>query len=746
MRLISTLALALPLAFSSAPSLPPSLAPSRASEAPAADDAGTLVVMNLAAHPDDEDGRTLAYYRWARDARAYSVIYTRGEGGQNEIGPELYDELGAIRTRETERAARILGTQVFFLNFEDFGFSRTADEAFERWGGRDSVTARITYLIRKLKPDVLFTNHDTLSVGPGRQHGHHQAVGISAYDAFALAADPTYHPEQLEEEGVDLWQPKRLFLRHWNQPGGYAVAVPVGDMDASGRSYADMAGDALREHASQGMDRFGGRFDAPATYFTLLRQSEDAPPIGDTDLAAGIVPTANRPASLRYLIDSRRIDMLPEGAISLSDSVGVPGGTVRVQFDVAKLPTLPVRIRFSGAIDTALTLTPNAPSAANLRLEPDAIPNRPHARYQYERFLSSPPVAYEVLALPGGVRTHGGYLPLDVAPALVVDAPVDVIRLDDASADVPIDLTVWDAGLGDLTLRVAVVDPERRDVLGEQYDTYSFDARTSLRDTVHVRVPAALPEGEYGVMVTASASEQSQTLHHALRARSVDVRAPRGLRVGVVESYDNALSTALADLGVELVLLDSMALAEGDLDDLHTIVIDMRAYLVRPDLRAYNDRLLAWVERGGHLVVNYHKTFDWNASYAPYPIELSRARVTREDAPVRVLQPDHVLFHEPNELREGDWDGWVQERGLYFPANYDSRYTELFALNDPDEPEQRGSTLLAQYGEGTYLYTALVWYRQLKEYHPGAFRLFANMISLPATDGRVDLGLSARDD
>ncbi|HIL58008.1 MAG TPA: PIG-L family deacetylase, partial [Rhodothermales bacterium] len=201
---------------------------------PAASEVDTprpLVVMNLAAHPDDEDGLTLAYYRGNRDAVAYSVIYTRGDGGQNEAGPELYERLGAIRSRETEAAGRTLGTQVFFLNHYDFGFSKHAREAFAEWGvpqqsfweprpseldaeaGRDLVTARLVYLYRALKPDVVFTNHDTVTVGANRQHGHHQAVGVSAYDAFALAADPTYHPEQLADEGVDLWQPKRLFLR-----------------------------------------------------------------------------------------------------------------------------------------------------------------------------------------------------------------------------------------------------------------------------------------------------------------------------------------------------------------------------------------------------------------------------------------------------------------------------------------------------------------------------------------------------
>ena len=706
------------------------LASSPAPAAGASSDS-TLVVMNLAAHPDDEDGRTLAYYRWAKDARAYSVIYTRGEGGQNEIGPELYEELGAIRTRETERAARVLGTQVYFLNFKDFGFSKSAEETFARWGGRDSVTARVTYFIRKLKPDVLFTNHDTLTVGPGRQHGHHQAVGISAYDAFVLAADPAYHPEQLQEEGVDLWQPKRLFLRHWNRPSDVTVVVPVGETFTADHTYADLAADALREHESQGMGLFAGRFQTPSTYFTLLRASGDAP-LDSTDLAGNIVPPGGRPAPLRYLIDARRIDPLAEGAIQAADSVAIPGSRVRLTFDVAQLPDLPLRIRLSGAADTTLILTKDSPPASTITIRPDAAPNRPAPQYQYERFISSPPVAYEVETLPGRTRTHAGYLPLDVAPPLVVTTPVNVLRQRDGAVRVPVTLTAWDSAPGRVTLRAAVTDVDSRTVIGEQYVEFAPANRATLVDTVIVQVAAPDDERRLGVLLTATADGSDFVASHTLAARTFEVQVPQDLRVGVVESYDDALSNALSELGVEHALLDSVALASGDLSTFDTIVLDIRAYLVRPGLQAHNDRLLEWVQEGGHLVVNYHKTFEWNEyNYAPYPITLSRARVTREEAPVRLLQPEHVLFQEPNEIRPQDWDDWVQERGLYFPSEYDTGYTELLALNDPGEPEQRGSTLLAEYGQGTYLYTALVWYRQLKEYHPGAYRMFANMISLP---------------
>jgi len=185
---------------------------------------------------------------------------------------------------------------------------------------------------------------------------------------------------------------------------------------------------------------------------------------------------------------------------------------------------------------------------------------------------------------------------------------------------------------------------------------------------------------------------------------------------------------------VEPHLLFANELRTGNLNVFDTILVDIRAYLVRKDLRESNHRLLAYVNEGGHLVVFYHKSFDWNGHqppYAPYPLELSRLRVTDENAKVTLLEPDHPLFNRPNKIGPGDWDGWVQERGLYFPGTYDRRYQELVSMSDPGEPALRSAILWADVGKGTYVYTSLVFYRQLRALVPGAYRLFANLISYP---------------
>ena len=716
-----------------------------------------LVVMNLAAHPDDEDGSTLAYYRHVNDARAYSVIYTRGEGGQNEIGPELYEALGAIRTQETEMAARILGTQVFFLNFYDFGYSKFADEAFDRWGGRDEVTSEIVYLIRKLKPHVLFTNHDTLTVGPRKQHGQHQAVGISAYDAFSLAADAEYHPEQLDEDGVDLWQPQRLFLRHrFRQPQAYDVRVPVGTTaPLSDQTAGEIAIEALSQHASQGMHFFvqQGRAQARThNYYTLLR-SATAAPLDTLDLAGNIQASPTPKPSLTYLLDAGRLRRLPKRTVMPDHPIAVPGQTVTLKLDPRAAGVLRTLWHFEAPDGSTVNIDPDSPFTATLTLSETATPTLPKAEQQYTRFTNGYPIRYALLDPDSEQPIAGGYVPMEIAPPVVLDPPEGVTRLTEEARTVAVEGQVYAPDVAGLQLGAQVLDGEGQVLMERNTPSITWDEDGRFTVSFDLAVPPDTPPGDYTLRFLAQPYGQAGAQEEIVleqQARVLEPKVAANLNVGVVESYDNTLSRALEELGVSFTKLDSTALASGSLADLHTIVVDIRAYLVRQDLRTYNARLLDWVADGGHLIVNYQKVFEWNARYndpfdserknpgtfAPYPLELSRDRVTYEDAPVRLLQADHPLFRTPNAISEVDWDGWVQERGLYFPRTYDERYVPLLGMQDPGETSLEGSTLFAEYGKGTYLYTALSWYRQLKIFHPGAYRLFANQISLPLVDGR----------
>jgi LmbE family N-acetylglucosaminyl deacetylase len=252
--------------------------------------------MCLSAHPDDEDGGALAYYSRIKGIKTYSIFFTRGEGGQNEIGSELYDDLGVIRTKETLEAAKILGTEPYFLGYPDFGFSKTARETFSRWGGRDSVLARLVYCIRALKPDVIITHHDTITTEPNRQHGNHQAVGISAFEAFARAADPAFHPEQLSDS-VGVWQVRKLYFLFRSRDSLAArtrsvVEIDVSARTASGPSVGELSLSALQQHRSQGLDKLT-RASVPDFFarhrFVLIRSDREYP-FDAHDLFSGIQP------------------------------------------------------------------------------------------------------------------------------------------------------------------------------------------------------------------------------------------------------------------------------------------------------------------------------------------------------------------------------------------------------------------------------------------------------------------------
>jgi len=162
--------------------------------------------------------------------------------------------------------------------------------------------------------------------------------------------------------------------------------------------------------------------------------------------------------------------------------------------------------------------------------------------------------------------------------------------------------------------------------------------------------------------------------------------------------------------------------------------VDIRAYLVREDLRELNGRLLRWVEGGGTLVVMYQRDQEWRREFAPFPFDITRTRVTLEEAPVAMLLPDHPLLSRPNRIVPSDWEDWVQERLIYAPGGPAPEYLRLVSTGDPGEPPVTTSFLAAPFGRGAYVYTSLVWYRQLKELHPGALRCFANMISWSATE------------
>lgn len=276
--------------------------------------------------------------------------------------------------------------------------------------------------------------------------------------------------------------------------------------------------------------------------------------------------------------------------------------------------------------------------------------------------------------------------------------------------------------------------------------------RDSTQIDVALTAPDRLAAGDYEVAVAAVAGAERFALALPVvdyphiratpypepavaRVAAAGIVLPPLERIGYVRGASDRVPELLAEIGAPVEILGAEQILEGDLSRYDAIVIGSRAYETDPALARANGRLLRYAEAGGTVVVQYQQYQFVEGGFAPYPLEIARphGRVTDETAPIRLLDPAHPVFHRPNEIGEADWQGWVQERGLYFPETWDAAYTPLLATADPGQAEQRGALLVAPVGQGTWVYTGLAFFRQLPAGVPGAYRLFANLLALQGT-------------
>jgi len=754
------------------------------------------VLMCLAAHPGDEDGQTLAYYRKKFGVKTYSVFYTRGEGGENETGSELYKELGVIRTREAENAARILGTDPYFLNFIDFGYCKTAAETFEKWGGKDSVLARVVYIIRKLKPDVIITNHLSDPMN-GMNHGNHQVVALTALEAFEKAGDSSYHPEQFNEYGMKPWRVKKLFFRVFEdsaiKQGKYDVANAVGEIDSlRGVSYVDVANAALREHKSQGMAHHVVRPDPMLkTYYRLMKSDQKCG--NDTNnLFGGILLTSSHYRSLKKKIAElakmnltnrnamlRRISaMMKEMDVELSRTgiffkqindifeyrLLINSKTeletlrnhllgAHVFFTISDSVVVPGQV-FYFTIDSISGLSQGItrlyfPNVKNGWLVLNDIKNEGSLQYKPKEQISIVVGKNQPLTLPKAEKQYLTYHTEKLFKFFVVHQSKDTLHSFNYYGEISLEIgprVVFSISPKNVkvnhkrTFQIKIID-YLHDPAGDSV----FVAAQGLgkAEPILVRVAKKYDVG-IGKMQFYFASNVTNGEHKlvfdlgnrhiitdTVTVKKFPVEVAPRLKVGLIKSYDNTLEFALGELAVDYKILHADDLSSSDLSVYHTIIVDIRAYLVRKDLRQNNARLLDYVKNGGNLIVMYQRVIEWEPEYAPYPLKLTHNSVTDETAPVKILHPEHPLFTFPNQISDNDWKNWIQERGLCFPGEHSPEYVELLSTNDPGESPLTTGYLVANYGKGTYIYTSYSWYRQLREINPGTFRIFSNMISLP---------------
>jgi LmbE family N-acetylglucosaminyl deacetylase len=781
-------------------------------------------VLMIAAHPDDEDTAFLALMSRGYGVDAAYLALSRGEGGQNLIGPELGAALGLIRSRELLAARELDGASQFFTRAFDFGYTRSVEETAGLWLP-DSILKDVVRVVRAFRPHLMIT----VFSGTSRDgHGQHQAAGVAARAAFDAAGEGDVFPELEAEEGLAPWTPAKLYQSIRFGRSGESqelVRLPTGVLDARvGRSYHQIAMASRSRHRSQDMGTIQPIGPRSAT-LTLITDRVGSAGEDAGDLFAGIPPEAPElaafAAAARAGIDPTNLASLTRELVGrlesvsggdrrlLSEAVAISAGIVidAVVADDELIPgqAVPVTLSvynggpFEVRLDAAMIEAPGGWSVSGARLpetplepgtmdtvgmvltvDPDAEPTQPY-------FLENPRAGamYDWTGTSPAVRGRPFQPPLLHArfDLTVLDAPIRLRReatfrtRNQAAGEVRREVRV--APLVDVRL-----DPQNLvwPVEGEQDREFTvtlvYNGAGSYRGEVGLavdgwRVPPAQPfllerTGEsrrFVFSVTRPADVQNAEVEIAATATGDDgqrhtrgitlveyphirptawvraarstahvapMRMPSVSRIGYIRGASDRVPEALQQIGLPVELLDASRLALGDLSVYDVIVVGSRAYESDSALMRHNGRLLEYTNAGGLLVVQYQQYQFVRGGYAPFPLEISRPhdRVTDENAPVRVLQPEHRLFNAPNAIGSDDWVGWPQERGLYFAGTWDSAYEPMLEMNDDGRPPLQGGLLVAPHGAGTYVYTGLSFFRSLPAGNPGAFRLFLNVLGL----------------
>ncbi len=789
--------------------------------------------LYIAAHPDDENTRLISYLSNEVHARAGYLSITRGDGGQNLIGPELRELLGVLRTEELLAARRIDGGEQFFTRANDFGYSKHPEETLRIWD-KEAVLGDVVRTIRQFRPDVIINrfNHRT----PGETHGHHTASALLSMEAFDLANDPGAYPDQLAT--METWQPKRLFFNtgwwFYGSPENFEKAdksnmsqVDIGlYYPVLGLSNNEIASLASSQHLSQGFGRLSGRGSEPE-YLELLKgdlsQTEavnlfeginttwtrvaGGEPVGKILEAVEAAfnfeePSVHLPqlleayAALQNVKDTYWKDLKSGELLNLITGVtGLyleasadaaytnPGNSVTIQVEavnrsgasmilksVTLSPTdtrsaeqnLPLLDNAKINLELGLTVPENTPytspywlsekgSLGMYKVADAALIGKPETpRIYYAIFdmdIAGTPIRIKKPVVYHYARPDKGemYQPFEILPEATAGFKDKVLLFADGSPrQVPVTIKAHKDDLeGEVQLSLSgnwKVDQEKK-----PFRIANKGDETTILFTL--TPPAGEDESYISPIIRVNGKSLTQELvtiaYDHIPTQSVllpsEAKVVRlniqraGEHIGYIMGAGDEVPQSLEEIGYTVHIIDPATIQKGSLDKYDAVVVGIRAYNVVSDLKFKQPYLLDYVYRGGNMVVQYNTAGRWDEAYegiAPYPLTLSRDRVTDENSPVEILARDNSLVNFPNTIDEHDFEGWVQERGLYFPNEWDPAFTPVLSMKDEGEDAMKGSLLVAPYGKGHYIYTGLSFFRELPAGVPGAFKIFANMLSL----------------
>lgn len=831
--------------------------------------------MHTAAHPDDEDSALIAKIARGDAARISYLSLTRGEGGQNVIGPELFESLGVIRSEELLQARRLDGGDQHFTRFMEYGFSKKREEAARIWGEKE-VLGDMVRAIRLYRPLVIISR---FSGTPADGHGQHQLAGYLTPIAYKAAADPAQFPEHMAE-GLRPWQAHKLYMGQGmsaNSSIQPTITVPTGDHShLLGRSYFEIAMEGRSQHKSQEMGSLELRGKQQSGLRLLekeFKSDSDQSVFDGIDISInGIAKIAkdDTPALKEKLAE---LQMIAESAVSQFDAfnptrlIPVLAKGVRVAREASNATNNPESKFFlkhkmedfqealqaaAGIVVDALsdseTIVPGdsvgvavrvfAPEASDIKVigaeikhangwkaEKTAAPaqgpttgfrQRNEAAVSAEYFNLSAPAsakftqpywleeARKSFTFNWGSAGDNKNMPFQgsIASAdvklkvggeeIVINKGIEYRFADDIRGEVRRELNVVPLVTNSLESSLAIV----RDSVGARTQrvvvsitnnaprqvsgaaklelpsgwtsipatrNFTLSGRGEKTAVVFdVRVPGSAKVGsytigarsvvdgkEYGLTMHEIAYPHMQT-HRKYTPSNVDVKVVNlgvaSVRVGYIMGTGDRVPEAIRLLGLPVTMLSEKDLTTGDLSRYDVIVVGIRASQVRRDFVSNNGRLLDYVRNGGTMIVQYQQHEFVRENMLPFPAKMegvvrgnqriSNLRTVDENAPVTILQPRHPIFNYPNKIGKADFDNWVQERHLYSLSDLSDKWTPLLESHDEGEEDITGGMVYAKIGRGHYVYNAYSFFRQLPTGNPGAYRLFANLLSLPRTGNR----------
>lgn len=787
-------------------------------------------VLYVAAHPDDENTRLISYLSNDIKARTAYLSLTRGDGGQNLIGPELRELLGVIRTQELLEARKIDGGIQFFTRANDFGYSKNPKETLEIWDEQE-IKSDVVAIIRKFKPDVIINRFDHRS--PGSTHGHHTSSAMLSLNTFDDLNDSSQFSESAKTYGT--WQPERLFFNtSWWFYGSREnfdkadktnlVSVETGNYYTNlGYSNGEIAALSRSKHQSQGFGSTGSRGNQ-TEYLELLKGSL---PSKKDDLFDGINTTWTRieggiaignilnavEKDFNFKDPSSHLPQLMEAYALLEKtndshwktiktkelkeliavSAGLfleavanqqtvaPKGDVTVTIEAINRSTASIKLHSisSSIISFPTTFAPTT-LAYNEVYNIESVPNTfSHNSYTTPYWLENEgtmgmykvtdqnllglperevvfPVTFNLSILGQSITFEKNiiykyndpvqgeiYQPFEVLPdATSTISEKVLIFSDEKPKDIPV---VIKSGKTNVSGTVILQYPEGWDVFPKD-QVFSIENKGATQTLIFtVTPPKEQSEGYLKPLIQVGDSYLEKELvtidydhisfqHILLPSQAKVVRIPiekKGKLIGYINGAGDAIPESLKQIGYEVETIDPLGINANNLNNYDAIVLGVRAYNTILELAFKQQHLNNYVKNGGTLLAQYNTSRGLvTKDFSPLPMELSRERVTNEFSEVKLLAKNHPVLNSPNKITEKDFEGWVQERGLYFPNQWDNSFTPILEMSDAEEKPLQGSLLVSEYGKGYYIYTGLSFFRELPAGVAGAYRIFANLLSL----------------